>query len=273
MKEKRACERCGKELSARAIGYTSPEKPVGFFCSKTCNLVRVEEGKLQKWCVKCRSWQSLDDFPARNDGGGILNKFSRCKRCHRAVRRHHNEKNEEKYKAYHKQWREKHKEQIKVAMKRYNETHLAERAAYMVAHHDEIREKNRRRQRERYKTDPRFAMKQKLRGRMSVAISKSAKRTKGSYYKKQHYVDLIGCSWTELQSHLENKWTTGMSWENYGLRGWHIDHIIPCAAFDLTKEDEQKKCFHYSNLQPLWWRDNLSKNDKVSNERKENDEI
>jgi len=55
-----------------------------------------------------------------------------------------------------------------------------------------------------------------------------------------------------------------MSWDNHGFKGWHIDHIIPCSAFDLTKVEEQKKCFHYTNLQPLWAKDNLSKGDKLT---------
>ena len=52
-----------------------------------------------------------------------------------------------------------------------------------------------------------------------------------------------------------------MDWENYGFgdNKWHIDHIIPCAAFDLTIPEQQKRCFHYTNLQPLWQRENLSK--------------
>lgn len=54
-----------------------------------------------------------------------------------------------------------------------------------------------------------------------------------------------------------------MSWGNYGKFGWHIDHIIPCAAFDLAREDHQMVCFNYRNLQPLWSKDNLSKGDTV----------
>jgi len=50
-----------------------------------------------------------------------------------------------------------------------------------------------------------------------------------------------------------------MSWDNYGYRGWHIDHIRPCASFDLTDPEQQRECFHYTNLQPLWWQDNLRK--------------
>jgi DNA/RNA endonuclease G (NUC1) len=54
-----------------------------------------------------------------------------------------------------------------------------------------------------------------------------------------------------------------MNWENYGKNGWHIDHIIPCASFDLTDPKQQKNCFHYTNLQPLWAADNIRKSDKI----------
>jgi hypothetical protein len=54
-----------------------------------------------------------------------------------------------------------------------------------------------------------------------------------------------------------------MSWENYGYRGWHLDHINPCAAFDLTIPEQQKRCFHYTNLQPMWWKQNIAKKDKL----------
>lgn len=74
---------------------------------------------------------------------------------------------------------------------------------------------------------------------------------------------LLGCSLVELKTYLESLFQLGMSWENYGKNGWHIDHIIPCAAFDLSKPEEQHKCFHYTNLQPLWAIDNLRKGNKI----------
>jgi HNH endonuclease. len=53
-----------------------------------------------------------------------------------------------------------------------------------------------------------------------------------------------------------------MSWDNYGRDGWHIDHIRPCASFDLTDPEQQRQCFHYTNLQPLWAADNIRKGAK-----------
>ena len=61
----------------------------------------------------------------------------------------------------------------------------------------------------------------------------------------------------ELKIHIEGKFVEGMTWENHG--SWHLDHVRPCCSFDLKNEEEQKKCFHYTNLQPLWAVENLSK--------------
>jgi hypothetical protein len=72
--------------------------------------------------------------------------------------------------------------------------------------------------------------------------------------------ELIGCSVEKLLEHLESQFQEGMTWDNYGE--WHIDHIKPCALFDFTKEEDQRECFHYTNLQPLWAEDNLRKSDK-----------
>lgn len=76
--------------------------------------------------------------------------------------------------------------------------------------------------------------------------------------KKINSIELLGCSIKELMDHLQSKFYADMSWENYGTY-WHIDHIRPCASFNLQNEQEQKICFHYTNLQPLTAKDNLSK--------------
>ena len=59
--------------------------------------------------------------------------------------------------------------------------------------------------------------------------------------------------------HLEAQFKPGMTWDNYGLKGWHVDHIRPCASFDLRDPEQQRRCFHYTNLQPLWAEENLKK--------------
>jgi len=73
---------------------------------------------------------------------------------------------------------------------------------------------------------------------------------------------LIGCSIQELRAHLEALFLPGMTWKNYGFRGWHVDHKRPCVSFDLTDPAQQRACFHYTNLQPLWAKDNLKKHAK-----------
>ena len=73
---------------------------------------------------------------------------------------------------------------------------------------------------------------------------------------------LVGCSLDELRRHLEGLWQPGMTWQNYGFEGWHIDHRKPCASFDLREESQRRECFHYSNLQPLWAKQNFDNRDK-----------
>jgi hypothetical protein len=77
------------------------------------------------------------------------------------------------------------------------------------------------------------------------------------WYPNSKIGPLIGCSKPELVAHIEAQFQPGMSWENYGRGGWEIDHIIPCGAFDLTEPAQQRACFHFTNLRPLWRIDNL----------------
>jgi hypothetical protein len=87
--------------------------------------------------------------------------------------------------------------------------------------------------------------------------------------KSQATSDLLGCSVEDLKTHLESTWTEGMSWDNYGTRGWHIDHVIPCAAFDQDDEFERRACWNYRNLRALWGDENLAKSDMYSQEDKD----
>ena len=83
------------------------------------------------------------------------------------------------------------------------------------------------------------------------------------YKKNETALQLIGCTISELKQYLEKQFKDNMSWDNYGLKGWHIDHKIPVSAFNFLDEQQRKKCFHYTNLQPLWWYENLQKSDKI----------
>ncbi len=78
--------------------------------------------------------------------------------------------------------------------------------------------------------------------------------------KSQSTIALLGCSIPDLKSYLESKFLPGMTWDNRS--SWHIDHRKACAKFDLTDVDQQRQCFHYSNLRPLWAVDNLRKGSK-----------
>lgn len=82
--------------------------------------------------------------------------------------------------------------------------------------------------------------------------------------KSQSTAAELGCTIEELARHFESRFSKGMTWENIGK--WHIDHIRPCASFDLTDRVQQSQCFHYTNLQPLWAEDNLRKSDSWDGE-------
>lgn len=103
----------------------------------------------------------------------------------------------------------------------------------------------------RMMSDVGFRLKKNLRGRIYVALKRGVKSA--------HTMDLLGCTITEFKMYFESLFTEGMNWDTYMNGGIHIDHIIPCVNFSLTDPEEQKKCFHYKNLQPLWAIDNLRK--------------
>jgi hypothetical protein len=87
--------------------------------------------------------------------------------------------------------------------------------------------------------------------------------------KSQPTAELIGCSIEDFKTHLESTWYEGMSWENYGTHGWHIDHVIPCSAFDHDDDTERRACWNYRNLRALWGDENLVKSDLYRQEDKD----
>ena len=98
----------------------------------------------------------------------------------------------------------------------------------------------------------------KIRNVISSRIKMAIKSISGE--KSHKTIILLGCTIPEARRHLEDQFSNGMTWGNHGR--WHIDHIKPCAAFDLRDESQQLECFNYQNLQPLWAKENLSKGDK-----------
>jgi hypothetical protein len=115
----------------------------------------------------------------------------------------------------------------------------------------ETKTKRKKRQAERVSTDVQFKLAKNLRSRMGTAIKR--------VFKAGSAVRDCGCSMEFLRNYLEAKFLPGMAWENWGVKGWHIDHIIPLDAFDLTNREQFLTACHYTNLQPLWWQENLSK--------------
>ena len=121
----------------------------------------------------------------------------------------------------------------------------------------EKRDKRNERIREQRKSDPLLRLKLGVYSKISGLLksNKTSSRSKTFEY--------IGCDLDFLKKHLESQFTKGMCWNNYGKFGWHVDHIIPLSSAK-TKED-LLPLLHYTNLRPLWWRDNIQKRDKILN--------
>ena len=167
-------------------------------------------------------------------------------------------KNKEKIKQYTKKYHLKNKEKLKklksVAQKKYyqknKEYYKSYNYNYYCSNKLEINKKTNIKQVERYKTDSNYRITKILRRRVYDFVKN----------KKFKTMELLGCSIEKLWEHLESKFQPGMTRENHGK--WHIDHIRPCISFNLTDLEQQKICFHYTNLQPLWAEDNLKKGAK-----------
>jgi len=108
-------------------------------------------------------------------------------------------------------------------------------------------------------SDPVRHLRQAIRCRLSKFMKRYASGVKVSGSNLQY----LGCSAEDACIYIEQQFKNGMMWNNHGMKGWHIDHVIPLIAFNLTDEDQRRKAFHYTNLQPLWAHDNLVKNDKI----------
>lgn len=152
-------------------------------------------------------------------------------------------------------WQQNNPEKYKECCRRYRQSHL-----------EKYREIDRKRRsqktiytRNRRKNNINFRLAGRLRSRMNAAL-----RGKNKAFGTNR---TLGCSIESFKIYLESKFEPGMSWNNYGRNGWHIDHIMPCAIFDLTKPEHQKRCFHFSNMQPMWAQNNVRKGRRIFSEQ------
>lgn len=179
---------------------------------------------IMKICTKCKNEKELDDFSNfKNSKDG---KNPACRKC----KKEYDQVNKEKQSKYHKLKREKELDLFKIKDLKYKRENLHKSREY---------EKN------KWKTDEKYRLKKLLRCRLHSAL----KVQNSSKY--QSTLLLLGCSIEEFKQHLESQFKPEMNWSNHG-KIWEMDHIKPCAFFNLLDGEEQKLCFHYTNFQPLF---------------------
>ena len=166
--------------------------------------------------------------------------------------------NQEKIKLSNKKYNLNNKEKINKNKKKYYLKNIDKikkyYKKYVSLNKDKINKYKNEWKLEKIKTDPSYRIKENLRHRTYMALK--------GIVKSKRTTDLLGTSVDNLWNHLEKTFKLGMTKDNYG-KIWQVDHKIPCAAFDLTKPEEQVKCFHFTNLQALFVKENLSKGAKL----------
>lgn len=168
------------------------------------------------------------------------------------------EENKEIILARNKDYYERNKKEILEQKKEYERQNREQinkvNREYYHRNKSTVRMRINKYERERIKTDVEFKLLKNCRRRLLLALKNN--------WKSGSTIELIGCEISELKRHLEEQFEDGMSWKNHGE--WHIDHIRPCASFDFTQPEQQRECFNYMNLQPLWAEENIRKSDKVA---------
>ena len=198
-----------------------------------------------KICTNCYIEKSLDEF--HNSKKGKFGKVSKCKSC---VILYQSERKKLK-RDYDKKYRETNKLKINNRILLYNEKNKSRISLRKTNWYNTNKTHINKRISDRKKSDPIFKLKTLYRTKINKILGSKREKT----------FDLIGCSPDTLKSHIENQFKPDMNWENHGTMGWHIDHIIPLSS--AKNEYELKELCHYTNLQPLWWFENLQKGSKV----------
>lgn len=230
----KACVKCKEIKDTQSFGKDKNSKD-GF--ARMCKPCQKEHSR------KYRE-QNLDSIKInkairyQNNKEEISLKAKENKDKTNARRREYYKENTEKF----KERNLKNKDNIKATKEKYRANNKHKIKEYDLKNRD----KKNKQKVERRKLNPHKRIQHCLQTRIRTAINSVDGK------KLNHTEELIGCSIQFYKEYLESKFTNGMSWENYGYFGWHIDHIKPCASFDLSDLEQQKQCFHYMNTQPLW---------------------
>ena len=230
----------------------------------------------EQFCIKCGETKNIICFI-----GSI------CKSCKKQYLKNYYQKNKsslkEKSRKYyldnkdackqsHKEYYRKNFKQVQDYYKKYNNDNrdaiIKKKELYRLKNRKTLNDKAKEYRASNPKSSGKYHknrrnndLNYKLRCNLSSRIRIALKHQNTN--KSNNTITLLGCSIKEFRIYLERQFEEGMSWNNHGKFGWHMDHIKPCASFDLTDPKQQEECFHYSNYQPLWWNENLSKGAKV----------
>lgn len=158
-----------------------------------------------------------------------------------------------------KRWERANPEKIKAYSASYYRTHRAKLIKKAKDYAAQNRHKINAWERQYRKRNTSAAIAKSLRNRLNEVLKRGRSKSTGSA------LSLLGCSLEDFRIYLETKFEPGMTWDNRG--DWEVDHIMPCAIFDLTKADHQRRCFHFSNMQPLWRTQNRRKNKRPTTDQ------
>ena len=202
-----------------------------------------------KICKKCLVYKSLFDFNKnKNSKDGLQDN---CKVCIKEYKKQYYIDNKEKILKKSKEYYIENQKIIIGRVKNWGDNNKDKLAQYKKDYVKRNRDYINTKMTQRKKDNPILKLKMLYRSKINKILGSNREST----------FDLIGCSPSELKSYLEKQFKDGMCWENHGLFGWHIDHIIPLSS--AKTDDELKKLCHYSNLQPLWATENIIKRDKI----------
>lgn len=229
------------------------------------------------WCKPCKKVKKSEQYMARRDQ--VLARVATYRKENpekvRAAKKRCYIAKKPEYQAKHKAYYEENRAAVLEACRKYRLANPDEKRArdkaYRAANFERLNAKQSEYQRanwqrikvyqaqyaaKRYKSDPLYALSRLVRRRMSLAISLQG------YAKASRTCEMLGCDYASLKDHLESRFKPGMNWDNRSE--WHIDHIVPLTS--AKTEEELLALCHYTNLQPLWAADNLSKGAKMPNE-------